>query len=32
MENFFFEVVSDKPINLPTLSKLREVVVPSSYR
>lgn len=32
MENFMFEVVSDKPINLPQLPRLREVVVPVSYR
>ncbi|VDN21807.1 unnamed protein product [Gongylonema pulchrum] len=31
MENFFFEVVTDKAINLPSLPRLREVVVPNSY-
>ncbi|VDK25003.1 unnamed protein product, partial [Anisakis simplex] len=32
MENFFFEVVTDKAINLPSLPRLREVVVPTTYR
>uniref|UniRef100_A0A0M3HMN5 Beta-1,4-mannosyltransferase bre-3 n=2 Tax=Ascaris TaxID=6251 RepID=A0A0M3HMN5_ASCLU len=32
MENFIFEVVTDKAINVPSLPRLREVVVPSTYR
>ncbi len=32
MENFLIEVVSDKPIGLPLASRLREVVVPPSYK
>ncbi|VDK78299.1 unnamed protein product [Litomosoides sigmodontis] len=32
MENFFFEVVTDKAICLPGKPRLREVVVPSAYR
>ncbi|MFH4980715.1 hypothetical protein AB6A40_007424 [Gnathostoma spinigerum] len=32
MENFIFEVVTDKAVDLPPLPRLREVVVPSSYQ
>lgn len=32
MENFFFEVVTDKAICLPGKPRLREVIVPSAYR
>uniref|UniRef100_A0A0N4ZML6 Beta-1,4-mannosyltransferase bre-3 n=1 Tax=Parastrongyloides trichosuri TaxID=131310 RepID=A0A0N4ZML6_PARTI len=32
LENFMFEVVTDNEINLPTLPRAREVVVPISYR
>ncbi|XP_023026805.2 egghead [Leptinotarsa decemlineata] len=32
MENFLIEVVSDKPIGLDEHRRIREVVVPSSYR
>ncbi|CAL2036805.1 CBN-BRE-3 protein [Caenorhabditis brenneri] len=32
MENFIFEVVTDKAINLPPNPRVREVVVPTSYR
>ncbi|CAJ0578570.1 unnamed protein product, partial [Mesorhabditis spiculigera] len=32
MENFIFEVVTDKPINLPSMPRVREVVVPSTYK
>ncbi|CAJ0941604.1 unnamed protein product, partial [Mesorhabditis belari] len=32
MENFIFEVVTDRAINLPSIPRVREVVVPSSYR
>ncbi|KAH7731670.1 beta 1,4-mannosyltransferase egh [Aphelenchoides avenae] len=31
MENFIFEVVSDRPVHLPSKPRLREVVVPLSY-
>ncbi|VDK63878.1 unnamed protein product [Onchocerca ochengi] len=31
MENFFFEVVTDKAICLPSKPRLREVIVPSTY-
>lgn len=32
LENFLIEVVSDKPINLPQHRRVREIVVPTSYR
>lgn len=32
LENFLIEVVTDKPINLPKHRRIREVVVPRSYR
>ncbi|CAI2348406.1 unnamed protein product [Caenorhabditis sp. 36 PRJEB53466] len=32
MENFIFEVVTDKAINLPSNPRVREVVVPTAYR
>ncbi|VDN06612.1 unnamed protein product [Thelazia callipaeda] len=32
MENFFFEVVTDKMISVPSKPRLREVVVPTTYR
>lgn len=32
MENFIFEVVTDKAIHLPPQPRVREVVVPTSYR
>lgn len=32
MENFFFEVVTDKAICLQGKPRLREVIVPSAYR
>ena len=32
MENFIFEVVTDKAINLPPNPRVREVVVPTAYR
>lgn len=31
IENFMFEVVTDKPIYLPSRQKVREVVVPITY-
>ncbi|KAK6015536.1 hypothetical protein OSTOST_19039, partial [Ostertagia ostertagi] len=31
MENFIFEVVTDKAIHLPPQPRVREVVVPTSY-
>ncbi|KAI1290301.1 Beta-1,4-mannosyltransferase egh [Halotydeus destructor] len=31
LENFIIEVVSDKPLNLPTHPRIRELVVPSTY-
>ncbi|KAE9551613.1 hypothetical protein FO519_005187 [Halicephalobus sp. NKZ332] len=32
IENFMFEVVTDKAINLPSRQKVREVVVPTTYQ
>lgn len=32
LENFMMEVVTDKPIHLPKHPRVREVVVPSTYR
>ncbi|XP_076319509.1 beta-1,4-mannosyltransferase egh [Tachypleus tridentatus] len=32
MENFMIEVVSDKPVNLTKHPRIRELVVPSTYR
>lgn len=32
LENFMMEVVSDKPLNLPKHPRIREQIVPSSYR
>jgi egghead protein (zeste-white 4 protein) len=32
IENFIFEVVSDKPLNMPSEQRFREVNVPPSYR
>jgi len=32
LENFIIEVVTDKPVNLMKNPRIREVVVPSSYR
>lgn len=32
LENFLFEVVTDKALNLPRHPRIREIVVPSSYR
>lgn len=32
LENFLMEVVTDKPIHLPKHPRVREVVVPSTYR
>lgn len=32
LENFMMEVVSDKPVNLPKHPRIREIVVPSTYR
>lgn len=32
LDNFLFEVVTDKPLRLPAMPRLREIVVPSSYK
>lgn len=32
LENFQIEVVSDKPVNLPSQRRLREIVVPTTYK
>lgn len=32
MENFLMEVVTDKPIQLPDMPHVREIVVPNSYK
>lgn len=32
MDKFIIEVVTDKPLNLPKNPRIREIVVPSSYR
>lgn len=32
LENFLFEVVTDKALNLPRHPRIREIVVPSTYR
>jgi egghead protein (zeste-white 4 protein) len=32
LENFMIEVVTDKPVNIPKQRRVREIIVPSTYR